>query len=394
MNHYQGNWSYITGEKGRNRVRAFRDRRTGRIYLEFRARDGAKKRVATGHHDRELAKRQAEALALQLRSPTQLPQQDVKLAELFENYVREVTPSKGVAKQLHDKATAALVLEILGANRKVASLTHRDAARFVAERRRLGDRRPRRRRSDTVPPARKEVRNRVVGYDLQFLIAVFNWGVRSGLIDRNPFHGFRIPREPSPRRPIVTSEQYAALLQVAPSVDPLCELMLIVAHETGHRIGAIRRLRWNDVELGEADGRIRWRGDHDKMKFEHVTPLSSALVQALTRARKKAAAIGDSWVFPSPTPPKSPGEPRDCVSRHLVRDWWERTQTLASLPLEAGRGWHSLRRKFATELKHVPLKDLSYLGGWKDHQTLLSCYQRADADTMEQALKTRMSLRA
>jgi hypothetical protein len=53
-----------------------------------------------------------------------------------------------------------------------------------------------------------------------------------------------------------------------------------------------------------------------------------------------------------------------------------------------------LRRKFATERKHVPLKDLSYLGGWKDPQTLLACYQRADEETMQQALRTRAELRA
>jgi integrase len=229
---------------------------------------------------------------------------------------------------------------------------------------------------------------------LQFIIAVLNWGVRGGLIDRNPFHGFRIPREPSPRRPVVTSEQYGALLRVAASVDPQCELMLILAHETGHRIGAMRWLRWNDVELGEGEGRIRWRGEHDKVRFEHVTPLSPAAVAALARARKARPAIGDSWVFPSPTVPKSPKVPRESVSRHLVRDWWERMETLAGLPREPGRGWHSLRRKFATELKHVPLKDLSYLGGWKDHQTILACYQRADAETMQQALKSRTELRA
>ena len=31
-----------------------------------------------------------------------------------------------------------------------------------------------------------------------------------------------------------------------------------------------------------------------------------------------------------------------------------------------GLGYHSLRRKFATELKGIPLKDLCQLGGWKD----------------------------
>jgi hypothetical protein len=59
---------------------------------------------------------------------------------------------------------------------------------------------------------------------------------------------------------------------------------------------------------------------------------------------------------------------------------------------EPGLGWHSLRRKFATELKHTPLKDLGYLGGWKEPQTVLKCYQRADETTMRQALEGRKQL--
>lgn len=67
---------------------------------------------------------------------------------------------------------------------------------------------------------------------------------------------------------------------------------------------------------------------------------------------------------------------------------------LAGLSKEPGRGWHSLRRKFATELKHTPLKDLCALGGWKDPNTILKCYQRPDEGTMRQALASRMRLQA
>ncbi len=43
-----------------------------------------------------------------------------------------------------------------------------------------------------------------------------------------------------------------------------------------------------------------------------------------------------------------------------------------------GRGWHSLRRKFASDLMDQPLKVLCELGGWKTAHTVLQCYQRAD----------------
>jgi hypothetical protein len=59
-----------------------------------------------------------------------------------------------------------------------------------------------------------------------------------------------------------------------------------------------------------------------------------------------------------------------------------------------GRGWHSLRRKFATELKAVSLTDLCALGGWKDHNTVLKCYQQPDPETMRVALENRGTLRS
>src|SRR5579862_5592894 len=130
MSRTRGTWSYTTGEKGRNRVRAFEDKRTGRLYLEVKS-NGRKRRIATGHRDHEVAKQQAEELALKLRKPEVLVREDITLAALFDNYMREVTPTKGESAQKHDGAAAKVALEILGPNRTASALTHRDAARFV-----------------------------------------------------------------------------------------------------------------------------------------------------------------------------------------------------------------------------------------------------------------------
>ena len=110
-------------------------------------------------------------------------------------------------------------------------------------------------------------------------------------------------------------------------------------------------------------------------------------VEALQTTRRSQPVISE-WVFPAPSDPAKP------ISRHLLRDWWKRGQALAKLPTELGRGWHSLRRQFATEMKHAPLKDLCALGGWKSPQTVLTCYQRADAVSMQQALAARRRLEA
>ena len=75
--------------------------------------------------------------------------------------------------------------------------------------------------------------------------------------------------------------------------------------------------------------------------------------------------------------------------RTTFNKWWRRAVKLAKLPTVKRRGWHSLRRLFATETKDLPLKDQAYLGGWKSPQTLLAVYQRADETTMREGLARR-----
>lgn len=171
---------------------------------------------------------------------------------------------------------------------------------------------------------------------------------------------------------------------MADQVGGAFKLALVLTHETGHRIGAIQQLKWSDVDFGS--GNVKWRAEVDKIRYEHVTSLTPAAMEALRAARNARKAIGDGWIVPSTV------DTAKAASRHLLRDWWQRAQELATLPPEPGRRWHSLRRKFATELKHTPLKDLCALGGWKSPQTILLCYQRSDPVTMRVALATRMRL--
>jgi integrase len=81
--------------------------------------------------------------------------------------------------------------------------------------------------------------------------------------------------------------------------------------------------------------------------------------------------------------------PSDPLSRHQARNWWKKAEALAELKPKRGRGWHSLRRKFASDLMHKPLKVLSELGGWKNPQTILICYQHPDQDQLREALQDR-----
>lgn len=381
-------WSYSVGERGRNRVRAFAHPVTGRMFVEFYepARGAGRprpKRMALGHRDTEQAKATAEELAARLRRAEYPATEHVTLATLFDMYLKEVTPSKGAAKQRHDRACAELFLHAFGGATEARALSRREWDRYIRDR-----------RSGALSHARVKKRRAVgdciIAYDLAWLMAVLNWATKASnergvpLLDRNPLKGLARPREKNPHREVLSDTEYRAMRAVAAEVQPLFELALVLAHDTGHRMNAIRMLRWSDIDLDRQT--IRFQSAHDKSGFEHTVPLVGEAVGLLGRVRAAQRAIGDAWMFPST---RTPGEP---VAHATFRKWWRAAEVRAKLAHVPHRGWHSLRRKFASELKHVPLKDLCQLGGWKDASTVLRCYMKPDEATMRAALEQRRPL--
>lgn len=81
----------------------------------------------------------------------------------------------------------------------------------------------------------------------------------------------------------------------------------------------------------------------------------------------------------------APKDSSKSVDRFWVRVTWRRAETLAGLKPKRGRGWHSLRWKFASDLMHQPLKVHCELGGWKTVHTVIQCYQRIDEDQLRSA---------
>ena len=90
---------------------------------------------------------------------------------------------------------------------------------------------------------------------------------------------------------------------------------------------------------------------------------------------------------------RAPTNPRAAVGAARSHAWWQKAQILAGLEPKPGRGWHSLRRKFASDLMDQPLKVLCQLGGWKTAKTVLRCYQRADEGQLRKALEDRRRAR-
>ena len=111
-------------------------------------------------------------------------------------------------------------------------------------------------------------------------------------------------------------------------------------------------------------------------------------MRLLDQLRKEQLAIGEAWLFPSPVDPTKP------LCRRVLSKWWKAAELLAELDEVKGRGLHSLRRKFATEMKDTPLRDLAHLGGWKCTNTVVMVYQQPDDETMRAALRRRTTLKS
>ncbi len=380
-------WAYSTGEKGQNRVRAYE--KGGIILLEiFERKDPTatpqRKRVSLGHIDRKQAKLKADELALRLMQLEAPQASTLTLHALFYNwYLKEVTPGKATGTQRHDITCAQMFCRCFGNNRKPHTLNVRDWQKFIRERR-SGALRP---LSLEDQPVRK-VGDRQLRYDLKFLMAVLNFATVARddrdvpLLTHNPLKGLSYPSSESPKRPMLDEERYLKMRAVAPRVHRLFESLLILAHETGHRAGAVRQLRWPDVDLEK--GVVAWRAETDKIGFAHRTPLSDEALSVLARLRRSSLKIGDHWIFPSPTNANQP------LPRDVATDWWRAAEKLAELEHVPGMGFHSVRRKFANDLKPTTnLRDLAYMGGWKSPVTLLTVYQQPDMEVQRESLAGR-----
>ena len=339
---------------------------------------------------KEAAKIEADQLASALAVGTPQPRSNrpdeknrLTLSTLFDNHLREVTPEKAESTQAHDRRVLKLMLEILGPSKPAASLTIRDAQKFVAERRKRGDQR-------TGRKFGRPIGVRMLDYDIKTLKAVLTWAVRAELLERNPLASFHVDTSRhTPNRPVLLAPEYDAMLAKAGEVNPTFRLALILAYETGHRGKSLRLLRWSDISL-DADRMdeafIHWKSENDKQGNDHNAALSPEAAAALLEARDTKAKDCE-WVLPSPTDSRKP------VSRHTLKNWWLKAEKSANLQHVKQKAWHSTRRNFASKLlPNADLGTVQALGGWKSAQTLLRCYVRQDANQMRDAFSKRTRL--
>jgi hypothetical protein len=131
-------------------------------------------------------------------------------------------------------------------------------------------------------------------------------------------------------------------MEVAQEIDWRLPLVLTLAEATGRRIGAILKLRWEDVDLNRLPyGWIRFRAEHDKTGHEQWVPISEKTRRVL--AEHKLRSFDSECLFPSERKPDAPVD-RSTMDRRL-RAAYEKAELQ---PLTGGL-WHPWRRRMSPQ---------------------------------------------
>ncbi len=392
-------WTYSAGDYGTT-VTVYEREPGGPIYV--RIRDGGRyKRFSLGHRNKQTAQSYADRQSAAIRDGlASIYSSSADLGTICDLYralqIPRMTSKKAQRRRLD------MWLTVLGSKKDPRRISSTDWESFE-----------RRRKSGAIDSSgqsaaeKRPVSASTVAMDMSFLKQVLNWAARftvdqtgEKLLVVNPIQTYKLPRpNRRPRQQYMTRERFDQMMEAArrhtflryrdgrqvtePSFMPV---LLILAMDTGRRISSILSLKWADISWEKADfepfGAITWVASANKTRLETRSPMTPAVREALQALRDRASAIGGVHCFPAM---KSAGRAKDTVALR----WFREVEVLAGLtPLEHG-GWHMLRRTWATERKHIPVKDIMAAGDWQSHRSVLRYIQTTPESAAEATFDAR-----
>lgn len=404
-----GMWARSFGERGM-RIRLFQKRPNGVFFRAVWVAGQGRDQASLGTRDRNKVERLGRLLLAELLRGEQQPAATgrLTLGELWRRYETECTTyiDNKPNSRRDDASRVKILLAVFGEQCDVRTLAARDQAAY-AIRRKAGGIMLRDGSKTGV------VRARSAEMDLVLLHSMLSWATTvrlsdgTRLLDANPLAGVRREREQNPVRPVASWERFertrvaiktlhaeagvcvdrdadSSMAEIERARWVKMEIALVLAEATGRRLGSIRQLRWEDIDFERRT--IRWRAEFDKKGKEWIVPAPPSLIDEMRQFRRRLGAIS-GWIFVGERKPDQP------MDRHLFDKWLQVAERRAELPKLVGGLWHPYRRKWATERKHHSLKDVAAAGGWKDTETLLTCYQHPDADTLLAVMSESRKLR-
>lgn len=228
---------------------------------------------------------------------------------------------------------------------------------------------------------------RAPGINLEWLRRCVNLAIADQqAVAKNPvlMLGKKMPKNTTPKQPVATWDRFE-------TIRPFCEdtggqglfggfMDIMVA--LGWRLSGVRQIQLAHIDRRPAPnaphGRILRDPEFDKKKKGIWLPISAWLaprLDDLLERRTKVDAKASPWLFPQVEDPTEPWPRQYAQARLAVA---ERAAGLA--PLDGGQ-FHPWRRMWATQRKHLPLKDVAFAGCW-DERTLLQFYQKTDDETV------------
>lgn len=417
----KGTWQtvYRAGQRGYT-VNVLRRAGSEALFLQWwNQQEQRRSYRSLGHADLTAAKREADKLAVDFL--TELDEGSPALiSTIFARYEQLCTPHKSSAQQKDDRRKMDMWMDFLG-DVPAESIDRAILDRFVKERR------------AGMIPGFEPVRGRQVEIDVKRLSTILRWAASvngpSGqrLITGNPIQGYTNKKmgERNPRRPLASWEGFLRVYRHADRVDPqrLLRSLLLLSESLGWRVSALCQLRAVDFDLTSRPrapfGRIKKREETDKEGVDAWVPLPEAAQRAARRLVRQRGAIGKVYLFPSARNPQKPwtkdhaqklhkraqyeaglghrlehGSHGTCVRCGDVietrgKNWFKLYSACAEAPYI---GWHAYRRKWVTERKKMPRKDVAAAGGWRSVKTL-DLYEHVDEDTMFEVVSQPAKLR-
>ncbi len=403
MNEKKKAWSWSTGGYGET-VRVW-VADAGWIHGSVPLGSGRYKEMSLRTKDKAVARRWAKD---QVKHPTAADPTPL-LGRLLHGYLALHSPTKVPAGRINDVRCVVLFGTLWGPQLDLRQLGAEHWEAFIA--RRASGEIDAHGKVVAILTWRCPVSLSSVKADCQWLRAVIRWGTthkdESGryYAPRNhPALDWPLPKGPTPRRPVITSDQYRRLRAAAPlvtmerraggkrvPVPSYLPELLDILHGSGRRVSAVLGLTMTDLRLERTaewpHGGIIWRAELDKERQEWRTPISREVRQALRRIIRQRGQIGSAFLFPRPDDPTRP------ISKELAYAWYRKAEEIAGLEHIAQGGFHQLRRLWATSRKGLPVKDVAAAGGWKQVDSLLECYTHVDADTELQVVEHKADVR-